>query len=274
MFYMYLFIILLISTHSFSSAEDLLDIIEREKRTSPLALRLYNEAFKGNTQQEATFRVNPPLFPISDPNSPSKLLSPLRRERETLNPLAEYCKSRIPTYTSRHRTPLSECHTPPRQTMPRSPRTPLNESSVLSAALKNIKVGPGSAFISYIIFNPEPENSDTAQMILQTRITLQKRDKKNRTNEERMELGKAPIGPDDKPITLHHANQSDGLLFELSRRTHEKMYNTLHFKISKGSKIDRKVFQSFKRRYWKHRVEPLKKTASANKEMQVRTLFR
>ncbi|TLW92338.1 type IV secretion protein Rhs [Saccharomonospora piscinae] len=91
-------------------------------------------------------------------------------------------------------------------------------------------------------------------------------DKYGRTNLKRMIQGLAPMGPDDKPLNIHHMLQSqDGPLAELTQSMHlaqgnytgSGSYNTLHWKAGTSipSGIDRDEFAEWKKDYWKERAK-------------------
>ena len=82
------------------------------------------------------------------------------------------------------------------------------------------------------------------------------RDKRGRTNVQRMKQGLAPLGPDGKSINLHHLIQSDkGSIAEVSDTMHKQYDRVLHINPkSTPSGIDRKKFGAFKRAYWQQRA--------------------
>jgi RHS repeat-associated protein len=91
-------------------------------------------------------------------------------------------------------------------------------------------------------------------------------DKYGRTNLKRMTQGLAPMGPDDKPINIHHMLQTqDGPLAELTQSMHlaqgayqgSGSYNTLHWKAGTDipSGIDRDAFDDWKKEYWRERAK-------------------
>jgi RHS repeat-associated protein len=91
-------------------------------------------------------------------------------------------------------------------------------------------------------------------------------DKYGRTNLKRMTQGLAPMGPDDKPINIHHMLQTqDGPLAEVTQSMHlaqgayqgSGSYNTLHWKAGTDipSGIDRPAFEDWKKGYWKERAK-------------------
>jgi RHS repeat-associated protein len=78
-----------------------------------------------------------------------------------------------------------------------------------------------------------------------------------RSNLKRMKQGLAPMGPDDKPLNLHHMLQTqDGPIAEITHSMHFGYYGQLHWK--SGTKIpsgiDRPSFESWKTRYWIQRA--------------------
>ncbi|EID55764.1 DUF6531 domain-containing protein [Saccharomonospora xinjiangensis] len=91
-------------------------------------------------------------------------------------------------------------------------------------------------------------------------------DNYGRTNLKRMTQGLAPMGPDDKPLNIHHMLQTqDGPLAELTQSMHlaqgdyagSGSYNTLHWKAGTNipSGIDRDEFAEWKKEYWKDRAK-------------------
>jgi filamentous hemagglutinin len=77
-----------------------------------------------------------------------------------------------------------------------------------------------------------------------------------RTNLQRMEAGNAPLGPDGKPMNLHHMIQSaDSPLAELTQSFHQKYSRTIHINPpTVPSGIDRVAFDTFRTQYWKQRA--------------------
>ena len=84
-------------------------------------------------------------------------------------------------------------------------------------------------------------------------------DSVGRTNIERMEQGLAPIGKDGKSVNLHHVDQTDaGPIKEITATEHQKNYKELHSNTGQEpSKIDRKEFGKWKKKYWPWRSEHL-----------------
>ncbi|GAA2655320.1 HNH/ENDO VII family nuclease [Paractinoplanes durhamensis] len=82
-------------------------------------------------------------------------------------------------------------------------------------------------------------------------------DKYGRSNLKRMQQGLAPIGPDGKPLNLHHMLQTqDGPIAEVTHSMHFGSYNQLHWKAGTKipSGIDRDAFNAWKSQYWKDRA--------------------
>ena len=83
------------------------------------------------------------------------------------------------------------------------------------------------------------------------------KDKYGRSNLKRMQQGIAPMGPDDKPINLHHMLQTqDGPIAEVTSSMHFGNYRQLHWKVGTDipSGIDRNAFDAWKKLYWKDRA--------------------
>ncbi|MBY8881583.1 HNH/ENDO VII family nuclease [Actinacidiphila acidipaludis] len=82
-------------------------------------------------------------------------------------------------------------------------------------------------------------------------------DKYGRSNLKRMQQGLAPMGPDDKPLNLHHMLQTqDGPIAEVTSSMHFGNYSQLHWKVGTNipSGIDRDAFNAWKSQYWKNRA--------------------
>ncbi|MFH8632225.1 HNH/ENDO VII family nuclease [Streptomyces lydicus] len=82
-------------------------------------------------------------------------------------------------------------------------------------------------------------------------------DKYGRSNLKRMQQGLAPMGPDGKPLNLHHMLQTqDGPIAEVTHSMHFGNYNQLHWKTGTNipSGIDRDAFNAWKSQYWKDRA--------------------
>jgi hypothetical protein len=92
------------------------------------------------------------------------------------------------------------------------------------------------------------------------RIDLKVKDSRGRSNLERMREGLAPLGPDGKPINLHHLTQGGkSALVEITNAMHTRHRSVLH--INPGntypSGVNRKEFAKFRRAYWKNRYQLL-----------------
>jgi RHS repeat-associated protein len=77
-------------------------------------------------------------------------------------------------------------------------------------------------------------------------------DKRGMTNLERMQKGYAPIGPDGKPINLHHVDQTmTGPVQEMTQTFHQQNYVELHPNTGQAaSQIDRNAFGVWRSDYW------------------------
>jgi RHS repeat-associated protein len=87
------------------------------------------------------------------------------------------------------------------------------------------------------------------------------KDKYERTNLKRMQQGLAPMGPDDKPLNLHHMLQTqDGPIAEVTHSMHFGNYRQLHWKVGTKipSGINRETFEEWKTAYWKDRAKDFK----------------
>jgi filamentous hemagglutinin len=84
-----------------------------------------------------------------------------------------------------------------------------------------------------------------------------KLDAMGRTNLQRMEKGLAPLGPDSKPINLHHVLQTEtGPVAELTQTFHQQNKGIVHINPSAiPSGIDRTAFNAWKAEYWKSRAQ-------------------
>lgn len=85
------------------------------------------------------------------------------------------------------------------------------------------------------------------------------KDKRGRTNLQRMKQGLAPLGPDGRSVNLHHLIQSEkGSIAEVSDTMHKRYDRVLHINPkSTPSGIDRKQFGTWKRGYWQQRANDL-----------------
>lgn len=85
-------------------------------------------------------------------------------------------------------------------------------------------------------------------------------DKMGRTNIERMEQGLAPLGSDGKSVNLHHMTQTnDSAIAEVTQRFHQQNKGIIHINPNTiPSGIDRNIFNSWRKSYWKNRVNDFK----------------
>jgi filamentous hemagglutinin len=88
-------------------------------------------------------------------------------------------------------------------------------------------------------------------------IDPSKVDKFGRTNLERMREGLAPLGPDGKPMNLHHMLQTpNGPVAEVTQTFHQEYREIIHINPNTiPSGIDRKAFDRFRERYWINRAK-------------------
>jgi hypothetical protein len=86
-------------------------------------------------------------------------------------------------------------------------------------------------------------------------------DARGRTNLQRMEKGLAPLGPDGKPMELHHMLQgADDALAEMTHSFHKSNSKTIHINSSSTpSGIDRNMFNNIRKKYWKTRAGDFRK---------------
>ncbi|KAB0677369.1 PAAR-like domain-containing protein [Aureimonas leprariae] len=99
-------------------------------------------------------------------------------------------------------------------------------------------------------------------------IDPKKVDDRGRTNLERMQKGLAPLGPDGKPVNLHHLTQDEpGAIAEVGQTFHKDNHGILHMypngqaKVGYNSApppIDRQAFGNWARSYWKTRASDFK----------------
>ena len=71
-----------------------------------------------------------------------------------------------------------------------------------------------------------------------------------------MQEGRAPIGLDGQPLELHHTLQTmDSPIAEVMATFHEQHTKTIHINPSSmGSGIDRAIFDSWRKSYWRARA--------------------
>ena len=81
-------------------------------------------------------------------------------------------------------------------------------------------------------------------------------DPRGRTNLERMQRGLAPIGPDGKPLNVHHMLQTqNGPLAEMTQTFHQQNTSTIHINPNTiPSGIDRPAFEAWRQQYWMNRA--------------------
>lgn len=86
------------------------------------------------------------------------------------------------------------------------------------------------------------------------------KDARGRTNLERMEKGLAPLGPDGKPINLHHMTQrNESSIAEVTQTFHKENSKIIHINPNTiPSGINRNEFDKWRKDYWKHRVSDFK----------------
>jgi hypothetical protein len=84
------------------------------------------------------------------------------------------------------------------------------------------------------------------------------------SNMQRMELGRPPIGPDGKPVELHHIGQkADAPVAELTANEHRGKTNSkILSDNTRESEIDRNAFAIERQEHWKARAENLKERMS------------
>ena len=92
-------------------------------------------------------------------------------------------------------------------------------------------------------------------------IDLNRVDPFGNTNAHLMGQGKAPIGPDGRPLNLHHMLQThDGALAEVTATFHQKYKKIIHINPSSTpSGINRSAFDTWRSDYWKNRLVELEK---------------
>lgn len=76
---------------------------------------------------------------------------------------------------------------------------------------------------------------------------------------DKMKKGRAARGTDNKPVNLHHIDQTmDGGIIELTQSYHRMNFSRLHKNTGQSkSLIDRSKFSKWRRNYWKDRAEKL-----------------
>ncbi len=81
-------------------------------------------------------------------------------------------------------------------------------------------------------------------------------DGRGRSNIERMQKGLAPIGPDGKPLNLHHMTQrQSGAIAEMTQSFHQQNSKIIHINPNSiPSGINRSEFNKWRYNYWKMRA--------------------
>lgn len=105
----------------------------------------------------------------------------------------------------------------------------------------------------------ECKNINGKDCLVRKDIDYNQKDEFGRTNQERMQMGLAPLDKNHSTIDLHHVGQkSDSPLAELTKKEHHSCNNDLilHDKTQK-SQIDRSEFRLEKENHWKSRAEEL-----------------
>jgi hypothetical protein len=87
-------------------------------------------------------------------------------------------------------------------------------------------------------------------------IDPKRTDALGRSNVDRMKQGLAPIGPDGKPINLHHTTQSPGgPVAEITQTFHQEYREIMHINPNTiPSGINRVDFDAWRRAYWLSRA--------------------
>lgn len=70
-----------------------------------------------------------------------------------------------------------------------------------------------------------------------------------------MERGAAPKGPDGRPVNLHHVNQQNRTVQEVPASYHQQNSRALYPRGNEPSLIDRALFDTWKKGYWKFRAQ-------------------
>ena len=107
--------------------------------------------------------------------------------------------------------------------------------------------------------NLEPAQVNGKDALIRMDIDYDQKDLFGNTNLERMQMGKAPLDANGKPIELHHIGQKqDSPLAELTSSEHRGNGNdnVLHNK-QKESEINREDFDKERKDYWKARAEQI-----------------
>ncbi|MFF3645365.1 HNH/ENDO VII family nuclease [Streptomyces sp. NPDC002564] len=104
-------------------------------------------------------------------------------------------------------------------------------------------------------------------LVLDNPEAIQARDRYGRSNLKRMQQGLAPLGPDGRPMNVHHMLQTeDGPMAELTHGMHFGNYHQLHWK--SGTKIpsgiNREEFDIWRKQYWKDRARAYVESRDGN----------
>ncbi|MFI5688588.1 HNH/ENDO VII family nuclease [Streptomyces sp. NPDC051636] len=82
-----------------------------------------------------------------------------------------------------------------------------------------------------------------------------------------MQQGLAPLGPDGKPMNVHHMLQTqDGPMAEVTHSLHFGNYHQLHWKSGTDipSGINREEFDLWRKQYWKDRAKAYLESRDGN----------
>ena len=84
--------------------------------------------------------------------------------------------------------------------------------------------------------------------------------KSGKTNLELMQVGRAPVGKDGKPVNLHHMLQKqDGPIAEVTQSFHKDNHSVIHINDNSiPSGINRNEFNKWRSDYWKQRANDFK----------------
>lgn len=83
------------------------------------------------------------------------------------------------------------------------------------------------------------------------------------TNLQRAAKGRPPIGPDGKPVELHHLiQQESGPMVEILQSTHDQYAKALHGLVEDGASFRNnpildKQYNNFRKGYWKWRSKQI-----------------
>ncbi|MEM6162703.1 HNH/ENDO VII family nuclease [Erwinia sp. P6884] len=84
--------------------------------------------------------------------------------------------------------------------------------------------------------------------------------KSGKTNLELMQIGRAPVGTDGKPVNLHHMLQKqDGPIAEVTQIFHKDNHKVIHINDNSiPSGINRSEFNKWRSDYWRQRANDFK----------------